>query len=140
VDTFDEHEQLFRNIGLSEEAAKVAAIGRFRSEAEARATYAEDEADQLAEDLLGRKARGTAILAEGAPVVESAALTGLPLSVSEVALAARTCLSMTEADARSMATLLHARENRRGGPVHAEQFMALLALSLRRPVREDALR
>lgn len=138
VDFFDEQRELFRRLGLSEEASLVAATGRYRSEREARGQYAADEAETLAETLIERRARGEQLLAEAHRAAEGGDLTDLPLPVREAALAVRDRLGMSAVDARWMATRLFARESRRGGAEHAERFVATLAMGLRRPVREAA--
>jgi len=60
MDMFDDQMRLYRSLGLSEEAARVAAVGRnHRDEAEARSADLEFEAEVLAEDLIARTAGRT---------------------------------------------------------------------------------
>ena len=49
MDLFDEQKGLFLALGMSEEAATVAATGRYRSDAEARRVDADLEAEELAD-------------------------------------------------------------------------------------------
>ena len=140
ADVFDEFEELFKTIGLSADAAKVAARGRHKTEAAARTAYATDEAEDLADSLRVRRSRGEALLANPRPAAERGDLSGQPQPVVEAATAARDVLGMSPADAREMAVRLHAREGRRGGAEHADWFLCTFAHALRRPADEVAAR
>ena len=159
---FDEMQGLFRNLGLSEEQARVAAIGRHASEAEARQVLDGNEAEDLADTLFDRsdaavqaplRTREAAeITAELGLVHENVMrrLTGrqmqparweLPAQsatpAAEAAVqAAQEGLRMTGGEAVAFVTRLQAREASRGGAAHAERFLTDFAAGLRRNVRE----
>lgn len=65
MDFYDEMNALFLRMGMSEEAARGAAIGRYRSEAEARAAELTDDAEDLADEARDHAAR------RPSPAVES---------------------------------------------------------------------
>jgi hypothetical protein len=163
MDQFDEYERLFAAIGLSESASKLAAIGRYRNEAEAREAYAEDEAADLAEQLctgaahrpsqtrqeLAQISAAVPVVVENvlrqfqgqAPLpVPGQVLVDLPAVAEAVVEPVREALRMTESDARVFAARLHDREVRRGGADHAGRFLRSFGESLRVQVREVAAR
>lgn len=110
--TFDEMLGLFSALGLSEEQARVAAIGRYRSEAEARAV---DEADADEDD-------------DRSPDVD------LTPAVEAVVPTVRQALGMTHPEAREYLQRLHVRETAKVGPAGADQFVRSLADGLRRSI------
>lgn len=140
MDAFDEFANFYRTLGLDPDAARVAAQGRFKTESDARAAYLTGEAEDLAESLRDRQARGEQLLAEDRPPLNHTALANLPVAAAEVVAAAQDVLRMSPADAKDMAARLHARETRRGGVEHANRFAATFAHALRRPAREVAPR
>ncbi|GAA1550403.1 hypothetical protein GCM10009827_083840 [Dactylosporangium maewongense] len=122
MSSFDNMVATYRAAGLTEEAARVAAVGRdYRSEAEARAAW--DRHDQLVE------AERSAALAMLNPQVPAPALASETLAVIE---AAQTKLGMTRTAAREYALGLQNRETRRNGAGHAKTFMREFASSLNR--------
>jgi len=160
VDTFEERVEFFQRTGLSEEGAKVAAIGRYRTEADARAADAEfeamDLADELAEQASSRPDRFQQDVADlqaqlqaSIPVITenvTRALRGLPPlsppavtsaspmllgTVEQVVPVVREVLRMNESDARGLVERLHQRETRRHGNEHADRFMRTFAEGLR---------
>jgi hypothetical protein len=161
VDTFDEYKGLFLTIGLSEEAATVAAVGRNRNEVAAREIYRADEAEALADRLraeaAGRpsvRSQELAQLREGIAQLYAAvpditanvmrALQGKPMvparthvqaalapSAEAIVGQVRESLRMTDNDARAFAARLYEREVRRGGAEHAARFMTSFGEGLR---------
>lgn len=167
MESFDEYERLFQTLGMSEAGAKRAAIGRYRSEAEAREADRIAEAEDLADGLLAEaQSRPSAPLQEIAqmesalPTVAANAarlMQGLPaqplpwqqtvvlpVAAESIVATVRESLRMSETDARLFAGRLHQRETRRGGQDHADRFVATLEDALRgrnsREVREVAPR
>lgn len=168
MESFDALEGLFRTLGLSEAEANVAAIGRHRSEAEAREADRASEVEDLAHDLLAeaqsrpsvasqelarlQEALPTVVvanvarLAKGLPVqpLPWQQASTLPTAAESIVATASEALRMTTEDARAFAGRLHQREVRRGGQAHADRFLHSLEEALRggnaRQVREVAPR
>lgn len=161
VTYFDEMRDLFRTLGLSEAQAQVAAVGRYRSEAEARQALDGNEAEDLADSMFGQPAgqvlplrtrEATEISAEIGRVQENVMrrLAGQPMlqpcwelpvgsatpAAEAAVIAAREGLRMTGGEAAAFVTRLQVRETTRGGAAHAERFLTDFAAGLRRNVRE----
>jgi hypothetical protein len=118
--SFDNMIAMFRESGMTPEAARIAAIGRgFRNEAEAREHW--DRSDRLME---AERAASAAMLA---PTGQAPALEPETLQVVE---AARAKLGMGQADARVYAVRLQERETRRAGSAHAKRFLQEFARGL----------
>lgn len=167
MESFDAFEGLFRSLGLSEAGAKVAAVGRYRNEAEAReadrVAEVEDLADSLVAEAQSRPSATSQELAQVEAAIPTAAANALrlvqglpaqlypwqqpvvlPVAAESIVSTVREQLRMTETDARVFAGRLHQREARRGGREHADKFVASLEEALRgkngRQVREVAPR
>ena len=147
MDHFDDMRQLFRTLGMSEDAVEVAALGReFRSEAAARAALTEDAAEDAADRALA-EARPRRVsdlddvrrmLADLPQVAANAAVEALrgsalpaisPASETAVPIV-RQALRMSEGVARQYVEQLRAREVKRGGPAHADLFIRSFAAGL----------
>jgi hypothetical protein len=167
VGSFDDFESLFQTLGLSEAGAKVAAIGRYRNEAEAREADRVAEAEGLADDLLAEAQNRPSVTSQEVAQMQAAIPTvaanavrlaqglpaqplpwqqtlALPLAAESIVTTVREALRMTDTDARQFAGRLHQREAHRGGQDHADKFLASLEGALRgkngRLVREVAPR
>lgn len=164
MDFFGEMNELFLTLGMTEEQARRAAIGRYGSEAEAREAFSDADGGDLADDLVA-EARANA---DGEPSVRSRTLqevaAALPLveentrrilsgqqrrlmpweadpqsstaAGEATVVAAQEALRMTEAEARSLVDRLRGRETRRHGAQHAEAFLTTFAEGLRRNMVE----
>jgi hypothetical protein len=120
VSEFDEMVECFTALGLSPDAARIAAIGReYKSEAEAREAYR--EADVLRE---AERAATAAVLGPNyqAPRPEP--------ETRDVVEAVRARLGMSLHEATEYAKRLREREVRRAGAEHARSWMAEFAKSL----------
>jgi hypothetical protein len=115
---YDEMHELFTTLGLSESAARVAAVGRYRSEAEAREQDLTDEADARAQDV------------------------DLTAAAEAVVPTVRQVLGMTHTEAREYLHRIHARERANSGSHGADRFVRTLADGLRQSfaVRERVAR
>jgi hypothetical protein len=120
--SFDELVEGFEAIGLTRDAALVAAVGRGRTERQARAEHA--EADRI------RAAEAHADAALLAPAGQAPPVDAETRAVAE---AARARLGMTPVDGLRYAAQLRDREAARAGAEHARRWLAEFARSLNPP-------
>jgi hypothetical protein len=124
---FDDMRKLFLNLGMSEEAAQIAAVGRHGSEAEARAAAESAEVDTSNPEALAAALRA-----------EHDVTRHLTPAERQVVEAATAHLGYSREAAADMAKRLHYRETDKGGFDHAEGFLSRFAAGLRGEARVAA--